>query len=94
VTQEYLIGEMSIRLELLQTSARPEMTRDLARLRRLVETEPLALLPAKVLYALALADALCWASLSAGNVAAFTRQAQLSAELREFSLCANLLSAR
>lgn len=91
MTQEYLIGEMSVRLERLQECAGPGTTRNLARLRHRVETESLSLLAGKVPYALALADAACWTSLSAGDVAAFARQAELSAELREFGVCARLL---
>lgn len=94
MTQEYLIGEMSIRLQQLQTAAGPGRTRDLARLRHRVETEPLSQLAAKVRYALALADALCWASLTDGDVPAFDRQARLCAELCEFSVCARLLPER
>jgi hypothetical protein len=91
MTQEYLIGEVSVRLERLQECAGPGATRTLARLRQRVETEPLTLLAGKVPYALALADAACWTSLLAGDTAAFTRQAKLSAELREFGVCAHLL---
>ena len=91
MTQEYLIGEMSVRLEQLQRCAGPGATRSLARLRHRVESEPLSLLAAKVPYALALADAACWSALSDGDVAAFARQAELSAELHEFGVCAHLL---
>ncbi|HET6188622.1 MAG TPA: hypothetical protein VFE59_16730 [Trebonia sp.] len=91
MTQEYLIGEMSVRLEQLQRCIGPGARRNLARLRYRVETEPLSLLAGKMPYALALADAACWSSLSAGDVAAFARQAELSAELREFGVCAHLL---
>jgi hypothetical protein len=43
------------------------------------------------LRALALADGLCWESLSCGDVAAFTRQAKASAVLHQFGVCAGLL---
>jgi hypothetical protein len=41
--------------------------------------------------ALALADDLCWDSLDRGDTAAFTRQAAVCDELREFGVCADLL---
>jgi len=35
---------------------------------------------------------MCWDSLSRGDVTAFARQARFSAELRQFGICARLLS--
>jgi hypothetical protein len=43
------------------------------------------------LRALALADDLCWESLSQGDTAAFARQSRASAVLRQFGACARLL---
>jgi hypothetical protein len=88
--QDYLIGELSARLERLQ-SATAATTADLARLRERVETRPAAELPAETAQALALADRLCWDSLSSGDTAAFERQAAVSADLRTFGICARLL---
>ena len=90
MTQEYLIGELSVRLEQLQ-SASAGTAADLARLRRRVETQPTAQLRTETVQALALADGLCWDSLSAGDTAAFDRQAAISADLRLFCICARLL---
>ena len=42
--------------------------------------------------ALTLAEALCWDSLNRGDIAAFTRQAAVCAELHEFGVCACLLT--
>jgi hypothetical protein len=42
--------------------------------------------------ALALDDGLCWQSLTRGDGAAFTRQARAGADLREFGVCAGLLT--
>src|ERR1022692_4309590 len=41
--------------------------------------------------ALALTDGRCWESLNRGDLAAFTRQAKVCAELHEFGVCAGLL---
>ena len=41
--------------------------------------------------ALALADRLCWDSLSHGDTGTFDRQAVISADLRAFAICARLL---
>ncbi len=92
MTQEYLIGEVSVRLEQLQSVAAPGAARDVARLRHRVETEPLTSLATTVARALALADGLCWDSLSHGNMAVFDRQAAISADLRLFGFCARLLA--
>jgi hypothetical protein len=41
--------------------------------------------------ALVLADDLCWELLTRADAVAFTRQAALSAQLRDFGVCAGLL---
>jgi hypothetical protein len=91
MTQQYLIGELSVCLEQLQAASADAAADDVARLRHHVETGPPAGLGAAVLRALALADGLCWESLSRGEMAAFARQAKVSAELRQFGACARLL---
>ena len=80
MTQQHLIGELSVYLEQLQAAAEHGAAQDVARLRQLVAAR-----------ALALADRLCWQSLSRGDVTAFTRQAKASADLRQFGVCAGLL---
>jgi hypothetical protein len=90
MTQDYLIGELSARLERLQ-SASAGTAADLARLRRRVENRPATELPAETAQALALADQLCWDSLSSGDTATFDRQAAISADLRIFGICARLI---
>jgi hypothetical protein len=57
-----------------------------------VETRPVTGLPATVIIALALADHLCWDSLSSGDMVAFARQAEISEDLRLFGVCAGLLN--
>jgi hypothetical protein len=91
MTQQYLIGELSVCLERLQAATAPELARDVARLRHQVEMGTPAGLGLAALHALALADGLCWASLSRGDTAAFDRQSKASADLRHFGVCARLL---
>ena len=90
MTHEYLIGELSVRLERLQ-SASVGTVGDLTRLRRRVETRPAAELSAETSQALAVADRLCWDSLTVGDTTAFDRQAAISADLHAFGICARLL---
>jgi hypothetical protein len=92
VTQDYLIGELSIRLQQLEAATARECVADVARLRHQVETSPLTGLPAAAARALAVADRVCWDSLARGDTAAFARQAQVSAELRQFGICARLIA--
>jgi hypothetical protein len=89
--QDYLIGELSVRLEELQATAARSAAGDVMRLRYEVEAGPSAGLASAALRALALADALCWESLSRGDALTFARQARISAELRLFGACARLL---
>jgi hypothetical protein len=91
MTQQYLIGELSVCLEQLQAATAQGAAQDVARLRHQVEMGPPAGLGVAALRALALADGLCWESLSRGDIAAFTRQSKVSAELRRLGVCARLL---
>jgi hypothetical protein len=92
MTQQYLAGELSLLLGRLQAAATNQRSlRDVARLRREAETEPLAALASVVVRALQLTDGLCWDSLELGETAAFFGQAAFCAELREFGVCAGLL---
>ncbi len=92
MTQQYLIGELSVRLERLQAVAASGAAHDVACLRHDVENAaPIALAPAAA-RAIALADRLCWQSLACGDVCAFSRQAEVSADLRLFGVCARLLA--
>jgi hypothetical protein len=90
VTRQYLIGELSVRLQQLQAAA-PGSARDVADLRCQVETRPVTWLPAELARALALADQACWDSLDRGDTAAFARQAAIGADLGLFGGCARLL---
>lgn len=91
MTQQYLIGELSVRLEELQAAASQVAAVAVSRLRREVETRPASGLASAARRALTLADDMCWDSLSAGDATAFTRLSQISAEMRQFGICARLL---
>jgi hypothetical protein len=95
MTRQYLIGELSLYLQQLQAAASQsacrETARHVARLRRQVETGGVPGLCPATHRALALADGLCWESLSAGDIAAFNCAAEISADLRLFGTCARLL---
>jgi hypothetical protein len=88
--QDYLVGELSARLERLQSAAGTRAG-DVTRLRQQVETWPVTWLAAETIRALALAERLCWDSLARGDTVAFDRQAAISADLRLFGVCARLL---
>jgi hypothetical protein len=101
MTQQYLVGELSVLLGLLQETA-PDAAavREIARLRDEAETRTPAGLASVMARALALADRLCWESLSRtdaaafarqAEAAAFARQAEAAAALHEFGVCAGLI---
>jgi hypothetical protein len=92
MTQDYLIGELSVRLGELEAGAADDAAKELAALRQQVEAGPPQGLSAAARQALTLADRLCWDSLRGGDVAAFSRQAEISADLRLFGICSRLLA--
>ena len=93
MTQQYLAGELSVLLERVQAAATTEAAgRDAWSLRQAAETVPVHALGWVTVRALALTERLCWDSLNRGDTAAFTRQAAAGAALREFGVCASLLS--
>ena len=92
MTRQYVAGELSVLLAHLQAVATTEAARrDAWSLRPSAETEPIQALGSVTVRALALTDDLCWESLNRGDLAAFTRQAKVCAELHEFGVCAGLL---
>ncbi len=92
VTQQYLIGELSLLLASVVAAAKTRTCVDEAvRLRRLAETSSLRELPAIAVRAIHLTNALCWASLSHGDLAAFNDQAELAGRLLEFAVCSDLI---
>jgi hypothetical protein len=90
MTRQYLIGELSVRLEQLQATT-SQAVPEVARLRTEVETGPLTGLASATARAMALADRLCWASLSRGDTTAFAAQATILAELYQFDISVRLL---
>jgi hypothetical protein len=94
MTRQYLIGELSVRLEQLESVAADGEARDVARLRQEVENGGTRGLGPAAVQAIELADALCWRSLERGDVAAFCTQAGISADLRLFGVCGRLLPDR
>lgn len=92
MTQQYLAGELSVLLDQLHEVATcPQHSSEVDRLRRQAETVPVRALGWVTTSALHVADALCWDSLTRGDVAGFERQAEVSAQLHEFGVCAALL---
>lgn len=93
MTQQYLVGELSLRLAQLRDAAgRSTLAQAVTQLRREAETEPLESLSRPLLRALELGDELCWDSLARGEATAFNSQAKVCADLYDFGLCASLLA--
>lgn len=92
MTQDYLIGELSVHLGQLQANATQDTAAEVAALRRQIEAGAPQGLSTAALQALALGDRLCWQSLCRGDMAAFSRQAETLAELRLFGVCSRLLA--
>ena len=91
MTQQYVAGELSLRLGQLQAVATDQdRAREVACLRYEAERVPRAALASVVVRALGLADRLCWESLSCGDASAFGRRAAICADLWEFGVCARL----
>jgi len=87
---EYLAGELSVRLEQLQ-AATDMYDGGVAHLRHMIEDGPEAGLDTELARAMALADRLCWDSVSRGDIDAFARQAIICENLRLFGVCAGLI---
>lgn len=94
MTQNYLVGEMSVLLaELHQATVGDKLAGDFACLRRQAEDGPLSGLGSVARQALALADRSCWHSLLQGDTAAFLRCVELTGGLSDFVACARLLDS-
>jgi hypothetical protein len=91
MTRQYLAGELSVRLERLQAAASAALEMRVSELRHRVESCPVSWLAEAVSLALALADDVCWDSLSRGDASSFASQASVSADLRQFGICSGLL---
>jgi hypothetical protein len=90
MTQQYLIGQLSVLLEELQPSPGDCLAADVQDLRREVECSPLQMLPELAGQALALTDTICWAALDRGDASAFARYAKAALALGEFTDAAGL----
>jgi hypothetical protein len=93
MTEQYIIGELSVRLVQLEAIAPSQKSAfEFARLREETETAPFETLPTIALRALNLLRGLCRDSLARGDLQALTSQATMAAELREFAVSARLLA--
>ena len=93
MTEQYIIGELSVRLVQLEAVApTQEFAIEFARLRLRAETAPFESLPNMALEALNLIRGLCCDSLARGDLQALASQATMAAELREFAVSARLLA--
>jgi hypothetical protein len=95
MTQQYLLGELSLILGELQAVATNESAvRKVVRLRQEAETGPLGALASVTGRALELTDGWCWDSLMRGDSMAFARQSAICSELWEFAICSGLAEER
>jgi hypothetical protein len=93
--REHLAAELSLlvgRLQRIATTA--SLVGDAAQLRQTAEDGPEQHLAAVANEALILADAVCWQSLSSGDLAAFATSAAVGRDLFEFGVCALLIDER
>ena len=92
MTQQYLLGEVSLILGELQAVATNDAAvRAAAFLRHEAEATPPGALAPMVARAVELTDRMCWDALNRGQTVAFFREAAICAELWEFGICAGLL---
>jgi hypothetical protein len=91
VTQQYLIGELSLLLSnVAAVATNDDNVEEALRLRRRAETSTPEDLTAVAVSALRLTDVLCLMSLSRGDTTAFTAQVEVSRGLYEFGVCSGL----
>ena len=92
MTQQYLVGELSLLLAQLETAAGSgSVSRAVSQLRREAETCPPAALGPVLARTFELTDCLCLDSLARGDELAFRSQAVSGEQLRDFGVCAGLL---
>jgi hypothetical protein len=89
MTQQYVIGQLSVLLADLEEAASQwqPAVRDL---RREVELSPLASLPSLAEEAMRLSDVICWDALERGDVSRFCGGVRSAYALGEFVDCARL----
>ena len=91
MTQQYLVGELSALVSLLEPAGDERLADGVQDLRRRVERSPVGALGPLAAEATAIADTICWARLDDGNAPEFVRQTVVAALLHEFAVSANLL---
>ena len=91
MTQQYLVGELSELVSLLEPAGDERLADGVHDLRRRVERAPVGALGPLVAESTAMADAMCWARLDDGDAVQFARQTTVAARLHEFAVSANLL---
>ena len=92
MTQQYLVGELSLLLGELQLEVcQRDFVKKVAGLRRRVERSPVGSLTQMAWQALELADDVCWDSLQRADASALICQSATCAKLREFAVCAALI---
>jgi hypothetical protein len=90
MTQQYLIGQLSVLLEELQPRPGERLAAAVSDLRQAVESSPVQTLPRLAHEALSLTDTICWAALERGDRNAFTRYAKAAVALGDFADTAGL----
>ena len=92
MTQQYLVGELSLLLAQLETVAPdPAWRAAVSSLRHAAEQQAPADLGPLVCRALDVTDFLCSCSLDRGDAAGFAQQAEVASQLSGFGVCAGLL---
>ena len=92
MTEQYLVGELSLLLGQLQAAtADKAAAAEIRRLRLRAEAAPPWALASVAARAREVADLVCVEALSRGDTAAFLHETAVGADLWEFSFCAGLL---
>jgi hypothetical protein len=91
MTQQYIVGELSVLIAGLYPVSGEQLAADVRELRRRVESAPVGALAPLAAEATTIADRTCWSSLEEGDAGAFARQATAAALLHDFAVTANLL---
>ncbi len=91
MTQQYLVGELSELVSLLEPRGDERLADGVHELRRRVEQARVGALGPLAAEASVMADTICWARLDAGDAIEFARQTAVAARLHEFAVSANLL---
>ena len=92
MTQQYIVGEFSELISLLEPVPGEWLAGAVRGLRRRVECSPVAALVPLAAEATTIADMVCWAALDDGDTAGFARRSAAAAALHEFVVSANLVA--